>query len=120
VLLVDDEEAIVDMSTKLLADLGYRVVSTTSSTEAYRRFRAQPDDFDVVVTDQTMPTMTGRSLLQRIRRLRPGIPAILMTGFSRTVSDEEAKDLSDVPCLAKPLGKRELGEAVRAALDEKR
>ncbi|MBI5443194.1 MAG: PAS domain S-box protein, partial [Deltaproteobacteria bacterium] len=103
VLLVDDEEAIVELGRKILEDLGYRVVGTTSSPEAFRLFRNGPDDFDVVVTDQTMPVMTGRSLIQRIRRVRKKIPVILMTGFSRAVSEREAQALRDVLILSKPV-----------------
>jgi CheY-like chemotaxis protein len=76
----------------------------------------RPWEFDLVVTDQTMPKMTGLSLIRRIRQVRPDIPAILTSGFGRTLSSDDPESVGNVWTLSKPLTVRELGEAVRRAL----
>ena len=85
ILFVDDEAVLARVSQSMLARCGYDVVSRTSSIEALEAFRAMPHRFDLVVTDQTMPQMTGEELAQALRRIRPDIPIILCTGFSHTM-----------------------------------
>jgi CheY-like chemotaxis protein len=116
ILFVDDEEAIAELGRKMLEGLGYRVSIATSGPEALELFRAEPGEFDLVVTDVTMPRMTGQSLIRRLRRLRPDLPAILTTGFTRALPPEEEEALGRPQFLPKPATKRELGEAVRRAL----
>jgi len=116
VLFVDDEEPIVRMGQKVLARLGYTVVGATISEEALAAFRATPQSFDLVITDQTMPGLTGDALVREIRRLRPDIPIILCTGYSQSVGVDEAKRLGIDRFLMKPLEASELGQAVGEAL----
>jgi len=117
ILFVDDEEAIVDVSRQLLERLGYRVSALTSSLEALELFRAGPDQIDLVITDQTMPQMTGAELAQEMLRLRPELPIILCTGFSEQMSAQKAEAMGIRRFAMKPLVGRELARVVRQALD---
>jgi PAS domain S-box-containing protein len=119
VLVVDDEEAIAELERKTLAGLGYSVHTALSGDQALEIFGTSPQEFDLVVTDQTMPKMTGLSLIRRIRQLRPDIPVILTSGFGRTLSSEGPESLGSVWRLLKPVTIREFGETVRRALDHR-
>jgi PAS domain S-box-containing protein len=116
ILFVDDEEMLVEMSQGLLEKVGYEVVTTTSSIEALSLIRNDPSKFDIVITDQTMPDMTGITLAQEILGLRPDIPIILCTGHSESVSSERARNIGIREFLMKPLTKRELAGAIGRAL----
>jgi PAS domain S-box-containing protein len=119
-LIVDDEDMLVELSEQRLRRLGYEVVATTSSTEALAIFRKEPDTFDLVITDYTMPNMTGTDLAIELLKVRATIPIILCTGQSDTISPEKAKEIGIRGFLMKPLTNRELAQAVRRVLDEKR
>jgi len=113
ILFVDDEAALAQLGSLLLTGLGYDVVTYTSSVEALEAFRAQPDRFDLVITDQTMPQMTGDVLVGALRQMRPALPIILCTGFSERFLAEQAAALGlDAVCL-KPLGTRDLAHTIR-------
>jgi len=113
ILFVDDEEALAQLGHLLLTGLGYDVVTYTSSVEALEAFRAQPDRFDLVITDQTMPDMTGDVLVCALRQMRPDLPIIVCTGFSQRLmaGPAEAIDI-DAVCL-KPLVARDLARTIR-------
>ncbi len=117
ILFVDDEEALIEMGEELLAELGYEVTCCTSSREALALFRLDPSRFDLVVTDQTMPDMTGIQLAAELRAIRPDIPVILCTGFSHTANEESARAAGIKGFAMKPLTKRELAKTVRKVLD---
>jgi len=117
ILFVDDEEDLVDMVQQMLERLGYSVVAKTNSLEALEMFKVQPDQFDLVVTDQTMPHMAGVDLAKELMRIRPRIPIILSTGFSEVISAEEAKALGIQAFLMKPFATRVLAETIRRVLD---
>jgi CheY-like chemotaxis protein len=117
VLFVDDEELLVEMNRDMLANLGYRVSATTDSSNALARFAESPGDFDLVIADQTMPHITGLELARKIMQIRPGTPVILCTGYSETLSTEEAKALGVREVVMKPLMEQELAEVVRRALE---
>jgi DNA-binding NtrC family response regulator len=117
ILFVDDEKVLKDIGERMLKSLGYKVVATTSSIEAIEIFRKEPDKFDMVVTDQTMPHMTGYDLAKEIMGIRPDIPVILCTGFSETVSPEKAKDLGIKEFLMKPINRRKIAETIRRVMD---
>ena len=120
VLFVDDEISLVRLAKATLESLGYDAATTASSTEALALFRNAPDDFDVVVTDQTMPGLTGEKLIEEMRRIRADIPAILCTGFSHTVDAETADALGiDAFCM-KPLVGRALDDAIQDVLARRR
>ena len=117
ILFVDDEEEIALMGKEMLERLGYAVEIRTSSTDALHRFRAQPSDFDLVVTDQTMPGLTGTRLASELLAIRPDLPVVLMTGFSAAVTPESVERLGVRAYVMKPVIMRDLAMAVRRALD---
>ena len=117
ILVVDDEEDIVVAAKILLEQLGYRVTAFTDSREALEAFRAQPDGFDLVLADQTMPHLSGLELAGELLKMRPGLPIIIITGYSETLTLEKARALGIRELLAKPLVSRQLAESVRRKLD---
>ena len=116
-LFVDDEQAMIEMGRRILEHLGYEVVTSTSGIEALEAFRAQPDKFDLVITDMTMPKMTGDEFATELMRIRPEIPIILCTGFSERITKGKAKGMGIRKFIMKPLVTSELAEAVREMLD---
>lgn len=120
ILFVDDEEPIMDLGKRMLGHLGYDVVALTSSMEALAVFREKPKQFDLVITDQTMPGLTGKMLTEEVMRIRPDIPVILCTGFSEQISPEKAKALGIRGFLFKPLIISDLANAIRRVLDQNR
>jgi len=104
---------IVDFSRQMLEKLGYDVVPRTSSVEALEAFRAKPLEFDAVITDMTMPNMTGMDLSQEILKIRPDIPIILSTGFSERVSPETTREAGIRELLMKPVSLNDLTGAIR-------
>ncbi len=117
ILFVDDEPPIVKMGRQSLERLGYNVETRTSSLEALELFKARPDRFDLVITDMTMPYLTGEDLSVEILRIRPDIPIILCTGFSRIITEERAKDVGIKAFITKPILMREIAETIRKVLD---
>jgi nitrogen-specific signal transduction histidine kinase/ActR/RegA family two-component response regulator len=117
ILFVDDEETIVRLGKELLAPLGYTVEVHTSSPEALNAFRQNPQRYDLVITDQTMPGLTGEALSRELLRIRPELPIILCTGFSHIMTAEKAKTLGIQAYLLKPLAIRDLAPIVRHVLD---
>lgn len=117
VLLIDDEPSVVRMTGGILERLGYEVRGCESATEGLSLFLADPDEFDLVITDQTMPDMTGIELARRMLEARGDVPIVLFTGYSETVSPEKAKLAGIREFLMKPVAKRELAQTVRRALD---
>jgi len=117
ILFVDDEEVIVDIGEKTLGQLGYDVVTKTSSVEALELFRADPGRFDLVITDMTMPKMTGDQFARELMMVRPDIAIILCTGFSPKISKEKAKEIGIKAFAMKPLVRRDMANTVRKVLD---
>ncbi len=117
-LIVDDEEAIVNMIKRMLTKLGYHITAMTSSNDALQTFQKDPDGFDFMITDMTMPNMNGAELIQRVRVIRPNMPIILCTGFSELIDKEKASSLGIQKYLMKPVVKKELAVAVREVLGE--
>jgi CheY-like chemotaxis protein len=117
ILFVDDEEALVEMGEELLAELGYEVVCRTSSEDALALLKTDPSRFDLVITDQTMPEMTGVELAREILAIRPDMPVIMCTGFSHLVNEESARKAGISALVMKPLTKREIAKTVREVLD---
>lgn len=116
ILVVDDEKYIVTMMKEMLERLGYKVSPFTSSLEAFEEFRKNPDRFDLVITDQTMPGMTGAELAAELMRARRDIPIILCTGFSELLSEEKAKVVGIKEYISKPVVKSEIAKAIRQVL----
>jgi PAS domain S-box-containing protein len=115
-LVVDDEEALRAVSCRMLAALEYSVRAANSPEEAIELFRDDPKAFDLVLTDQTMPTMTGLVLVERLRELSPSVKVVLMSGFSPTIEGRNAREMGVDAVLSKPFTRGELATAVRAAL----
>jgi CheY-like chemotaxis protein len=120
ILLIDDELVQVRSVRSMLTRLGYEVVAMTDGQEALDRFRADPRAFDLVITDQTMPQMTGMRLSEEVLRLRPDLPIILCTGYSETVDAAGARALGIREFMMKPYSVREMAETVRRALGTNR
>jgi PAS domain S-box-containing protein len=116
ILFVDDEKGLVEITKKMLESLGYQVIADTSSIEALKLFMEEPNRFDLVITDMTMPHMTGEKLSGEILRIRPDIPIILCTGFSEMISEDKAKFLGIREFLLKPVGFEILARNVRKVL----
>jgi nitrogen-specific signal transduction histidine kinase/ActR/RegA family two-component response regulator len=119
ILLIDDEEQIIDIEQQILERLGYKVTSKTDSEEALEEFAAQPDRFDLVITDMTMPKMTGDQLARRMMDIKPQIPVILCTGFNETISEEKALAMGIDKFVMKPIVKDELASSIRTVLDNR-
>jgi CheY-like chemotaxis protein len=119
ILFIDDEPAIMKMGKQILEYLGYDVTSRASSIEALELFKKKKDRFDLVITDMTMPHMTGEKLAEELMQLRLDIPVILCTGFSSMIDEQKALAIGIRAFISKPFIKRELAEAIRKVLDEK-
>ena len=117
ILFVDDEKPIVQMVGKILGRLGYQVETEMSPKQALERFRSSPNRFDLVITDMTMPYMTGDKLVEEFLNIRPDLSIILCTGFSEKISEENAKELGVKAFVLKPLEKGDFAVTVRNVLD---
>ncbi|MBW2034484.1 MAG: response regulator [Deltaproteobacteria bacterium] len=100
----------------MLERLGYEVTTRTSSIEALELFRIKPDQFDLVITDMTMPQMTGDRLARELMQIRPDIPIIICTGYSERITEGKAKGMGIKAFVMKPLVMRDLANTVRKAL----
>ncbi len=118
ILVVDDEGPMVKLTKMRLERLGYQVSTRTSSKQAYEFFSSQPDSFDLVLTDQTMPEMTGVELAEEIMGIRPDTPIVLCTGFSSKVDAETAKAIGIKAFAMKPVDNKKLAKVIRQVLDE--
>lgn len=119
ILVVDDEERIVNIEQLALEEFGYSVTATTSSVEALEIFSEQPENFDLIITDMSMPIMTGAELAQKILAVRPEIPIILCSGFSELMNEQKAKAIGIRQYIMKPFVLSEIGQVVRRVLDER-
>ena len=118
ILLVDDEEAIVEMEKNLLQRLGYHITGITDSRKALADFEANPDQYDLVITDMAMPNLTGAMLSRKILEIRRDIPIILCTGFSETIDDETAKTLGIRGFALKPVSVKDIAILIRQVIDK--
>ncbi len=118
ILFVDDEAPIAKMGGKVLENLGYIVTTRTSSVEALELFRSKPQAFDLIVTDMTMPNMTGDKLAVELMKIRPDIPVVLCTGYSKKISEKNAAEIGIKAFVYKPIVKADLAKTVRKVLDE--
>jgi PAS domain S-box-containing protein len=116
ILFIDDEEMLTTMAKTMLERLGYVVTVRTSSLEALTTFQNQPDRFDLVITDLTMPGMTGLDLSRRLLQIRPSLPIILCTGFSTLVSEEKARTMGIRALAHKPLAKKDIAVLINNIL----
>ena len=119
ILVVDDEASVAHIQRDVLEQLGYRVVVCLSGLEALAVFRAAPQRYALVITDQTMPGLPGDALTRALRNLRPDIPIILCTGFSHTIDAEKARELGIDAFLAKPWDIRALASTIQQVLAQR-
>jgi PAS domain S-box-containing protein len=117
ILVVDDEVNIVELSSKMLEGLGYEVTAFTNSMDALHEFQKEPDNFDLIITDMTMPNLTGAELSKQILTIQPDFPIILSTGFSEVINEEKAKSLGIRDFIMKPVVRSNLAMSVRKVLD---
>ena len=108
ILYIDDEEILANLGQAMLERLGYEVTVRSSSIEALSTFQNQPETFDAVITDQTMPGMTGIDLAKRMLQIRPGLPIILCTGYSANISEERVQAVGIQALIFKPMSKKDI------------
>jgi CheY-like chemotaxis protein len=117
ILFIDDEDFLIDLGKNMLKKLGYRVEARTQPVEALEVFRTAPDKFDLVISDMTMPNMTGDTLATELMKIRPDLPVIICTGYSERIDDQRAQELGIKGLMMKPFTIRGLSKTVRNALD---
>ena len=120
ILFVDDEKAAVDVMQLMLEKRGYKVTARTSSIEALEVFRNKPQEFDLVITDQTMPNMTGKDLAKELMVIRPDIPIILCTGFSEKIDERRSEEMGISAFVMKPIVMRQIAQTIREVLGDKK
>jgi two-component system cell cycle sensor histidine kinase/response regulator CckA len=119
-LFIDDEAPIAKMGSQILEHLGYSVTARTSSVEALELFRSKPNNFDLVITDMTMPNMGGDKLAIELMKIRSDIPVIICTGYNKKISEETALEIGIKAFAYKPIVKADLAKTVRKVLDADR
>jgi CheY-like chemotaxis protein len=117
ILFVDDEPTLVKLGKTILESLGYKVVGRTSSEEALELFKTNPGQFDLVITDMTMPDLTGAQLSKQLIEIRPDIPIVLCSGFSEKMTEGTAKKIGIREFLIKPIPRQVLSKIIRKVLD---
>jgi CheY-like chemotaxis protein len=120
ILFIDDEKPLAQLGHQRLERLGYKVEASTSPLDALELFRSKSDQFDLVITDMTMPQMTGEKLIKEILNIRSDIPIILFTGFSEKIDEKKAAAIGAVEYVEKPVDKRDFAFKVRGVLDRKK
>jgi PAS domain S-box-containing protein len=118
ILLVDDEAPILKIEEKTLEHFGYSVTTSLSSVDALELFRSNPNRFDLVITDMTMPKMNGDKLAAALIKIRPDIPIVLFSGYSQKMSGKDITDIGIKAFVSKPVSKETMAKTVRKVLDE--
>lgn len=116
ILFIDDEEILIELGTRMLSYLGYQVITCKRPVEALEILRVDPDSFDLVISDMTMPGMTGDQLAVEVMKIRRDIPIILCTGFSERITEKEAKEMGIKAFIMKPIMMRDLANMIREVL----
>ena len=119
ILFIDDDELIVNIGKNMLEHLGYQVVSERNPVKALEIFKERPEGFDLIITDMTMPKMTGTAVAEKIMKIRAYIPIIICTGYSDQINEEKAKRMGIKKLIMKPFVMRDLAGILREVLDEK-
>jgi DNA-binding NtrC family response regulator len=119
-LVVDDEPGLAETASAILSRLGYRVHTQSCPQQALETISRNPAGIDLLITDMTMPVMTGLALAQAAWRVKPGLPVVVCTGYSDQLDEKSALAMGITAFLMKPVHARELGAAVRQALDQTR
>lgn len=116
IIFVDDEESLVKLGNILLRNMGYEVAAFSKSQEAFQAFKEAPDNYDLIITDMTMPGMTGAELARNVKQIRPDIPIILCTGFTENLDEEIVREMGICAYLTKPVLQKDLADTIRKAL----
>jgi CheY-like chemotaxis protein len=119
-MIVDDEPEVVDIYKEMLERLGYSADPHTNSVAALEAFKANPDDFDLILTDLTMPLMAGNRLVNELINIKPELPVVLCSGFGPSITQDKANDLNIKAFLSKPVNTSELAQTIRSVLDGKK
>jgi DNA-binding NtrC family response regulator len=118
ILFVDDEKSIADMAQEMLKRLGYKVKTSLNPLQALDLFQSKPDEFDLVITDMTMPQMTGAKLSEKLMKIRSDIPVIICTGHNSFIDEEKAKQLGIAGYLMKPTSMSKMAKVIRKVLNK--
>jgi len=118
ILLIDDETMLLETMGDLIEDMGYRVTLASDSADAYKAFLAQPDQFDVIITDLTMPQMSGTELASKIYQVRPDIPIALHTGLAAEVPEDSLHNTGIKTIIRKPVLEKDLAKTIRNLLEK--
>ncbi|MCX5874336.1 MAG: response regulator, partial [Deltaproteobacteria bacterium] len=118
ILVVDDEQPLIEMLQHVFGHLGYEVVGINGSVEALALFRRDPMRFDLVITDLTMPDMTGAELAKELLTVRPDIPVIIFTGCGQTLTEDQIKDLGVRAMITKPISMKDIAVVIRKILEK--
>ncbi len=116
VLLVDDDFQLLDLLEKVIANLGYAVGARADPEDALKAFQTAPAQWDILLADQTMPQMSGLDLIAQVKRVRPDLPVILMSGFSDLLTEQQRLNAGIAAVLSKPVLARELAQALNEAM----
>ena len=117
ILFIDDEPVLVNLGKQTLESLGYKVTTRTSGVEALELFKARAHEFDLVITDLTMPKMAGDDLAREMKRIKPQTPIILCTGYSTRINEEQAAEIGIRAFVSKPVLRKDIAESIRKVLD---
>ena len=117
IMVIDDEKTIAQMMSSMLTSIGYSVSVYTSSEDAFETFAADPAQFDLIITDQTMPGLTGSDVARKVLEIRPEMPIVLCTGYSAMVKKETIEEIGVKEFIMKPFGAEKLFRVIRKALD---
>ena len=118
ILLVDDEKMLADVTGMSIKRMGYETVIKTDPEDALKTFEAEPDKFDLVITDKNMPKMNGLELINEIQKIRPEIPILLCTGLSEKMDTQDSNSQKISGIIPKPVSRKEMGNTIRKALDK--
>jgi CheY-like chemotaxis protein len=116
IMIVDDESAILDIASAMLRNTGYVVTTVDNATEALAKFKAQPDLYDLLLLDMTMPRVNGDQLAAQMRTIRANIPVVLFSGYNKRLVGQTAESLGVSAILSKPFHQAELAHAIRKAM----
>lgn len=119
ILFIDDEKALAEMGSNMLESLGYLVTAKTDSIDALETFRSKPEEYDLVITDMTMPGLTGRELAEELMAIRPDVPIILCTGFSSQINEKLAMEAGLRELVMKPYNIATMAQVIRRVLARK-
>lgn len=117
IIFLDDDEVLANLGAMMLSELGYQVTAMTSSVEAFKLIQTNPDCCDLLITDQTMPEMSGKELIQELQKINSELPIILCTGYSNKIDEKEAERLGVKAFLLKPIDFPQLLQVLRHVFD---